>query len=78
MPKPKQMDLVKIVSQDASKGRALEEQKFQEDVDQLMEDFLFDVAVIGEPNVGKTSLITKIKNDFEVSYQGNAMMVNDY
>ena len=32
-----------------------------------MVDFLFDVAVIGEPNVGKTSLINKIKNDFEVS-----------
>ena len=61
------MDLVKIVSQDASKGRAMEEQKFQEEVDQLMVDFLFDVAVIGEPNVGKTSLINKIKNDFEVS-----------
>ena len=38
-----------------------------------MGDYVFQVALVGDPHVGKTSFLKKVKNNFEVSEDGKSL-----
>ena len=50
-----------------SRINRLEEIKQQEDIKKIIEQQEFNVALLGGPSVGKTSLLRKISNNYVVS-----------